>query len=224
MFRFLLDRLERSLQFAWSAWAGLAALCLLFAAWQAAHEEYGPFILTAPLDTINAMWELTADPNAWGVAQITLQRTLSGFIIVTITGSSLGIIAGYFPAIMRLTQPLITVLLGVPPIAWIVLAMIWFGGSDATVRTVIFVSALPIVFVGAASGIMQRDRGLDRMAMAFGAGPIRRFLTLGIRQAASSIFPAMSLALGMAFKVAIMAELLANAGESVEPWLMRELI
>ncbi len=71
---------------------------------------------------------------------------------------------------MRLAAPLITVLMGVPPIAWIVLAMIWFGGSDATVRTVILVSALPVVFMGAARGITTRDRLLDDMARAFGAG------------------------------------------------------
>ena len=111
---------------------------------------------------------------------------------------------------MRLAQPLITVLMGVPPIAWIVLAMIWFGGSDATVRTVIVVSALPVVFLGAAQGIATRDRGLDRMAQAFGAGPVRRFLTVGLRQTTTTLFPA--LALGTAFKVAVMAELLANAG------------
>ncbi|MEM8786870.1 MAG: hypothetical protein AAGE76_01260 [Pseudomonadota bacterium] len=71
--------------------------------------------------------------------------------------------------------PLITVLMGVPRIAWIVLAMIVLGGSDATVRTVILVSALPVVFLGAARGIITRDKLLDRMAEVFGAGPVRRF-------------------------------------------------
>ena len=105
-----------------------------------------------------------------------------------------------------------TVLLGIPPIAWIVLAMIWFGGTDATVRVVILVSALPIVFAGAAEGIANRDRGLDDMARAYGAGPLRRFLDSGLQQAWTALFPALILALGIAFKVAVMAELLANAG------------
>jgi NitT/TauT family transport system permease protein len=113
---------------------------------------------------------------------------------------------------MRLVTPLVTVLMGVPPIAWIVLAMIWFGGSDATVRVVILISALPVVFLGAARGITTRDRGLDRMAQAFGAGPVRRFLTVGLRQTTTTLFPALALALGTAFKVAVMAELLSNAG------------
>ena len=103
--------------------------------------------------------------------------------------------------------------MGVPPIAWIVLAMIWFGGSDATVRAVILISALPVVFLGAARGITTRDRGLDRMAEAFGAGPVRRFLTVGIRQTTTTLFPAFALALRHRLQgPQVMAELLANAG------------
>ncbi len=208
----LADRAGRVLEFLWSGWAGLAALFLLAAVWQAGHEAYGPFILSSPQDTLAAVWALTGDPRAWDVAGLTLQRALTGFALVTGAGVALGLAAGYSPATMRLAAPLITVLIGVPPIAWIVLAMIWFGGSDATVRTVIVVSALPVVFLGAAQGIATRDRTLDRMAEAFGAGPVRRFLTVGLRQTTTTLFPALALALGTAFKVAVMAELLANAG------------
>lgn len=206
------DRTGRVLDFLWSGWAGLAALCLLAAAWQAGHEAYGPFILTSPLQTLQEIGALATDPEAWAIAMVTLQRAVSGFGLVTITGLVLGVLAGYSPATLRIVTPLITVLLGVPPIAWIVLAMIWFGGSDATVRTVIVVAALPVVFLGAARGIATRDRSLDRMAQAFGAGPVRRFMTVGLRQTTTTLFPALALALGTAFKVAVMAELLANAG------------
>ncbi|AVO39731.1 ABC transporter permease [Pukyongiella litopenaei] len=208
----LADRLGRALHYLWSGWAGLAALAVLAAIWQAGHEAYGPFILTAPLDTLAEMGRLMRDPDAQSLAFLTLQRALSGFLLVTAIGTIAGIAAGYSPATMRLARPLVTVLLGVPPIAWIVLAMIWFGGSDATVRTVILVAALPVVFVGAAQGVVTRDPLLDRMAEAFGAGPVKRFLRIALPQISTSLFPACSLALGTSVKVAVMAELLANAG------------
>lgn len=208
----LADRAGRVLEIVWSGWAGLAALSLLAAAWQAAHEAYGPFILASPLDTIETAMRLAHAPDTWAIAGLTLQRALTGFALVTGAGLVLGLAAGYSPATMRLVAPLVTVVMGVPPIAWIVLAMIWFGNSDATVRTVIVISALPVVFLGAAHGIVTRDRALDRMAEAFGAGPVRRFLTVGLRQTTTMLFPALVVALGTAFKVAVMAELLANAG------------
>jgi hypothetical protein len=68
-----------------------------------------------------------------------------------------------------------TVLLGVPPIAWIVLAMIWFGAGDGTVVAAVVIAATPIVFGAAAEGIATRERGLDDMARVFGASALQRF-------------------------------------------------
>lgn len=206
------DRVGRAIVFLWSGWSGLAALSLLAALWQVGHEKYGDFILTSPLHTLQVMIEILGKPATWDLIGLTVQRALSGFTLVAVIGTFLGICAGYFPAIIRIIRPLITVLLGVPPIAWIILAMIWFGGGDATVRLVILIAGLPVVFMGASEGVIKRDRGLDDMAEIFGAGPIRRFTTVGLRHVAGTLFPALILALGSAFKVAVMAELLSNAG------------
>jgi len=207
-----LDRLGRAGLFLWSAWSGLAALALLAALWRVGHEAYGDFILSDPLDTFAQARRLLGEAESWALVGRTVQRAVTGFLLVAALAGGLGVAAGYAPSAMRLARPLVTILLGVPAIAWIVLAIIWFGGGDATVRTVVLIAAAPVVFVGAAEGIATRDRGLDAMAQAFGAGPVRRFLTIGLRQASATLFPALALALGTAFKVAVMAELLANAG------------
>ncbi len=207
-----LDRLARLGRFLWSGWAGLAGLCLLAAVWQAGHERYGDFILPAPLATLAAAWGLLADGSARDVLALTTGRALQGFALCAVIGGVAGIAAGYSPATLRLSRPILTVVLGVPPIAWIVLAMIWFGASDTTVAITILISASPLVFAGAVEGVVTRDRGLEDMAQVFGAGPVRRFLYIASRQIAGHLLPALILALGTSFKVAVMAELLANAG------------
>jgi NitT/TauT family transport system permease protein len=111
---------------------------------------------------------------------------------------------------MRLARPLLTAVLGLPPIAWIVLAMIWFGSTDGTVVVTVMIAGAPIVFATVAEGVATRDRSLDDMARAFGANAFQRLWTVASRQVADHLFPALALALGTAFKVAIMAELLAN--------------
>lgn len=208
----VLYRLGRLGRFLWSGWAGLAGLALLAALWQAGYERYGNFILPAPLATLEACWRLLSDGTAWPLLRTTVQRALTGFALAVSLGVGTGVAAGYSPATLRLLKPVLTVILGVPPIAWIVLAMIWFGGSDATVALTIVVSSTPIIFIGAVEGVAGRDRGLDTMAQVFGAGPWRRFTRVAARQIAAQVLPAMVLALGTAFKVAVMAELLANAG------------
>lgn len=208
----ILDRLARTSRFLWSGWVGLAGLALLAALWQAAHERYGGFILPAPLATLAAGAGILSEPAAWGTVATTALRALEGFTLATVTGAAAGLAAGHSPATMRLSRPILSVLLGMPPIAWIVLAMIWFGSTDGTVIVTIVVAAVPVVFVGTAEGVVTRDRGLDDMARAFGAGPLARLTTLVLRQAAAFLFPALTVALGTSVKVAVMAELLANTG------------
>ncbi|AMN47940.1 ABC transporter permease [Steroidobacter denitrificans] len=208
----LLGRLGRCGLFLWSGWAGLTALCLLAALWQLGHEAYGDFILPSPAVTLATVADLLSRPDTWELTRLTVGRALKGFVFAALAGGITGLVAGYSPAALRLARPLITVLLGVPPIAWIVLAMIWFGASDGTVAFTILVAASPLVFVSVAEGIMSRDRGLDAMARAFGAGAFKRLTSLSLRHVAAHLFPALVLTLGTAFKVAVMAELLANVG------------
>lgn len=208
----LLDRMGRLGRFLWSGWVGVAGLALFAALWQQGHEAYGDFILPSPLATLQATGELLRSEETWRLAEATATRAIQGFLLTAVLGGVLGLAVGYSAAAMRLARPLLTIIMGVPPIAWIVLAMIWFGSTDGTVAVTIMVAASPVVFVGVAEGVMSRDRGLDAMARAFGANAWRRLTTLSLRHVAAHLFPALVLALGVAFKVAVMAELLANVG------------
>lgn len=199
-------------RFLWSGWAGLSGLCVFAAGWQIGHETYGSFVLPSPAETTHAMEPLLADAESWELLGMTAGRALLGFSVAAGIGTLAGTLAGSHPALMRLARPQITLLLGVPPIAWIVLLMIWFGNGTGTVVTTAATACLPIVFLGAAEGIAGRDRGLDDMARAVGAGPLARFFRISLRQMLHSVFPPLVMALGTAFKAAIMAELLANAG------------
>ncbi|SMP31057.1 ABC transporter permease [Shimia sagamensis] len=212
MTRALVDRGARALKFIWGGWAGLASFALFCAVWQAGFETYGAFILPAPLEVFSTVFGLLHIPETWALALTTAKRAGESFLLAVLVGVTLGVISGHAPAVMRLQKPLLTVLLGVPPVAWIVLAMIWFGGGDGTVIVTVLVAATPIVLVGTAEGILSRDRGLDAMGQLYGAGPIRRFTTLSWRHTLSHLFPSLILALATGFKVAVMAELLANSG------------
>jgi NitT/TauT family transport system permease protein len=212
MLALALDRLGASLRFLWGGWIGVAALALLAAGWQLGHERYGDFILPAPLATLAAAGAILMEPKHLWLVLETSRRALQGFAIAAVAGGTLGLIAGYSAAWLRLARPLLTVILGVPPIAWIVLAMIWFGSTDGTVTTTVVIAALPLVFAGVAEGVAARDRSLDDMARAFGANAFQRLTSIGLRHVAVHLFPALAVALGTAFKVAVMAELLANTG------------
>lgn len=210
MTRILLDRLGRLGRFLWSGWVGVAGLALFAAVWQQGHEAYGDFILPSPLATLQTTADLLGADETWRLAQATSTRAIEGFLLTAVLGAVLGIAVGYSAAAMRLARPLLTIVMGVPPIAWIVLAMIWFGSSAGTVLTTTVVAAFPLVFATVAEAVATRDRALEDMARVFGAGPFQRLWTVVIRHVTGHYFPALAVALGSTFKVAVMAELLAN--------------
>lgn len=198
--------------FAWSAWTGVVALALIAAVWQWGHEVFGDFVLPSPTSVSRHVLALATDSSNLATIAATARRALAGLALSLFVGGVLGMLCGYSAAAMRVARPVLTVLLGVPPIAWIVLVMIWFGSSDTTIIATVVTAAAPLLFVGASEGVVGRDRGLDDMARLFGAGPVSRFAEIGLRQVLPALFPALRMATGTAFKVAVMAELLTNAG------------
>jgi NitT/TauT family transport system permease protein len=199
-------------RYIWSAWAGAAGLFCFAAAWQAGHEFYGSFVLPSPLETLQALSAIIREPSFADVARETARRSFAGFLLATGLGTTAGAIAGYSFAAMRLMRPIVTVILGVPPIAWIVLALIWFGSTGGSAIMTVVVAALPICFAGGLEGVATRDRSLDAMACSFGAGAWMRFRTVTAPHLISYLFPAWTTTAGTAWKVTVMAELLSNTG------------
>lgn len=199
-------------RYLWAGWAGAAGLCCLLAAWQAGHEIYGSFILPSPVQTLGAIDDIVRMPEFAAIAGETARRALLGFTLAAGVGTLLGTVAGFSFAAMRLLKPIVAVVLGVPPISWIVLALIWFGATGGSTVATVVVAALPIPFVGALEGVATRDRSLGSMARIFGVGPVRRFRTITLPHLLSYLFPAWTTTVGTAWKVTVMAELLVNAG------------
>ncbi|WP_234187265.1 ABC transporter permease [Shinella sp. NM-101] len=199
-------------RYLWAGWAGLAGIFCFLAVWQAGHEIYGSFILPSPAETAAAIGTLVTRPDFWTILGQSAGRALSGFALAAVIGTMSGLLAGYSFAAMRLMKPVVTVMLGVPPIGWIVLALIWFGSSGGTAVMTVVIASAPLSFAGALEGVAKRDRQLDIMAQSFGASWLYRLRTITLPHVLSYLFPAWTTTAGSAWKVTVMAELLSNSG------------
>ncbi len=206
----LFDRLGGALAYLWSGWGAIASLLLFLALWDFGNRIYGSFILPSPLEAFAALLDLFAQGRAQEQLAATLYRAASGFGIAVAGGTLLGIVAGLSMTAAMASRPLVTVLLGVPPIAWIVLALLWFGASDGTPIFTVAVATLPITFAGAMQGGRTLDGDLRNMAIAFRARPLLRFTDVYLPHILSYLFPAWITALGVSWKVVVMAELLST--------------
>ena len=211
--KFFIKILKDFPSYLWGGWASIASIFLFFALWDFGHQIYGDLILPSPKDTFIAMSSILQDSSMQNEIMITLKRALSGFGLAILIGSILGLLAGLFITASIMSRPIVTILFGMPPIAWIVLAMIWFGMGDTTVIFTVFIASFPIVFVGALQGTRTLEGDLKEMADSFHLSFKMKLFDLYFPHIFSYIFPAWIGALGMAWKIVVMAELLsANDG------------
>jgi NitT/TauT family transport system permease protein len=195
----------------WSGWGAIASLMLLLAAWEAGSAVYGPLILPDPGTTFATLAGLVASGAAWPELAATARRALAGLALAVAAGSALGMLAGVSMTASMMSRPLVTVLLGTPPIAWLVLAMLWFGASDGTPVFTVFIACFPVVFVAALQGTRTLDGHLREMATVFRLPWRMRLTDVVLPHVVSYLFPAWITALGTSWKVVVMAELLASA-------------
>jgi len=195
----------------WSGWGAVASIFLFIALWDVGNQIYGDLILPSPLETFSTLGTLFQDAKFMDNLFITLNRAMVGFGISLVIGTALGLLAGFFVTASIVSRPIVTILMGMPPIAWIVLAMIWFGMGDATVEFTVIVASLPIVFVGALQGTRTLEDKFEEMADIFKVPMIMKFTDIYLPHIFSYVFPAWVSALGMAWKIVVMAELLATS-------------
>ena len=195
----------------WSGWGAVASLCLLLAGWEGLHLAYGDLILPDPASTIGRLRELFASGAAWPELIVTARRAMTGLTLAVAAGSVLGLAAGVSMTAAMMSRPLVTILLGTPPIAWLVLAMLWFGVGDGTPVFTVFIACFPVVFVGALQGTRTLDHHLRDVALVFRLPVRMKLVDLYLPHVVSYLFPAWITALGTSWKVVVMAELLASS-------------
>nr|WP_321268405.1 ABC transporter permease [uncultured Sulfurimonas sp.] len=195
----------------WSGWGAIASILLFIALWDMGNQVYGDLVLPSPLETFNTLFAMLQDESVIAEIKTTLYRASIGFGISLLVGTSLGLIAGFFVTASMMSRPIVTILVGMPPIAWIVLAMIWFGMGDETVIFTVIVASFPIIFVGALQGTRTLDGDLKEMAESFKLPWYMKFFDVYFPHIFSYVFPAWVSGLGMAWKIVVMAELLATS-------------
>ncbi len=197
-------------RYIWSGWGAFASLFLFLALWDFGNQLVGSLTLPSPQETFISLWHMTHTEALWQAIQTTVQRALWGLFISVVFATALGMIAGNFITVAMMSRPIITVMMGVPAIAWIILALLWFGMTDQSVIFTVVIATFPIVFVGALQGTRTLEGDLNDMCNSFQTPILMKLTDVYFPHIFSYIFPAWVSALGMSWKVVIMAELLST--------------
>ena len=188
----------------------LVGLGIFLILWQLGAMHYGSIVLPSPWETGLAIWRLATTGKLENALLITSFHLLAAFTLALLLGVILGIVAGIKLWFKKAISPIISALQGIPPIAWIVLALLWFGTGNGVPIFTITVTTLPIIFLGAVEAIQTFPTPLLEMASLFRTPQNMLLSDLYFPHLLSYIFPSLVAALGLAWRVAVMAELLSS--------------
>jgi NitT/TauT family transport system permease protein len=142
-----------------------------------------------------------------------LTRVLVGFALGTGLAIPLGLLLGTSRLAYRLGHPLLEILRPIPPIAYVPLAIVWFGLGNPPAFFLISLGAFFPVLVSTIAGVRNVDSIYLRAARNLGAGGTTLFTRVILPAAAPQILTGTRVGLGVAFIVVIVAEMIAvNSG------------
>jgi NitT/TauT family transport system permease protein len=136
-------------------------------------------------------------------------RVLGGFGIGAGLALPLGLLMGGSAWVYRLMNPLVQLLRPIPPIAYIPLAILWFGLGNPPAFFLISLGAFFPVLMNTISGVRTVDEIYIRAARNLGAGGATLFLRIILPAATPHILTGLRVGIGVAFIVVIVAEMIA---------------
>ncbi len=200
---------------------------LLLLLWEAGSRLglFSPVLLPSPTAVAIKWWAYLMPGQAQEVGQSTLNwllsgellhdaysslfRVIAGFLIGAGLALPLGLLMGASPRIYDLFNPLMQILRPIPPIAYIPLAILWFGLGNPPSFFLIAIGAFFPVLMNTIAGVRQVDGIYLRAARNLGVNQWTMFTRVILPAATPYILAGVRIGIGTAFIVVIVSEMIA---------------
>lgn len=175
--------------------------------WSLAVTFSGTYTFPSPSKTLAGLYELIESNRLWGDIIASLFRVSWGFVLAASVGIPLGLFAGWNLRAYVALNPIIQGLRPISPIAWIPIAILWFGIDDRAGIFLIFLSAFFPIAVGTTAAVRNISLVHQRSAANFGLKGIELFRRVVLPAAMPQIITSLRIALGVAWLVIVAAEM-----------------
>lgn len=190
---------------------GVIGTLAVLLAWEAATRSgwVDPLIFPSPLIAAKTASDKISSAELMTHIGWSLMRVVVGFLFGAVAGITIGIIAGWYKLAGDVLRPLIELLRPIPPLAWIPLAIIWFGLGEQSKFFMIFLGAFFPIVTATYHGVKNVDPLLIRAAQTFGLKGVSLLVRVIIPGAAPDLATGIRIGWGLSFGVLVAAELIA---------------
>lgn len=208
--------------------SGLLVPVLAIAIWQTASSLgwINPLVLPSPWAVVRKWFEYLSpltpyspDSGSWLAwlfsgelihdAIGSLYRVVVGFLIGAGLALPLGLLMGSSKRVYALMNLTVQVIRPIPPIAYIPLAILWFGLGNPPALFLISLGAFFPVLMNTIAGVRQVDSIYLRAARNLGASQRTLFMRVMLPASVPYILSGVRIGIGTAFIVVIVAEMIA---------------
>ena len=200
----------RSPRLARGPWVSILSVAGFVLMWFIAAEIAQSRLLPGPGAVMEYIYEETVYGDLLAELGITLWRVVASFVVAMVIGSAIGLIMGEMPAVNRVLDPWLIVLLNLPALVIIILAYVWFGLNEAAAIGAVALNKIPNVIVILREGARSLDPGLDEMARAYRLSPWSKFRNVVLPQLQPYFAAASRTGISLIWKIVLVVELLGR--------------
>jgi NitT/TauT family transport system permease protein len=191
----------------------VATALLFLLIWHGLVRLSGSDLFPTPVDVARGIGELIEKGLLVKYVVASLFRVSWGFLLAVLVGVPLGLVLGWFRPAFYALNPMIQVLRPISPIAWIPVAILWFGIADSAPIFLIFLASVFPITVSSMAAVQNMQLVYLRAAQNFGVTGMQLFRRVIFPAALPQIITGIRIALGIAWLVVVAAEMIAvNSG------------
>ena len=176
-----------------------------------ALSEYFGKALPSPIAVLSQLYKMLSEPvgqnTLFGHVWASMFRVLTAFFIAVVIGIPLGLFMGWNKKVDAIVKPIFEIFRPIPPIAWIPLAILWFGIEEAPKVFICFIGAFVPVVMNAYTGIRFTEPILLDAVRMLGATRRQLFLEVALPSSLPAIFAGLQNGLSLSWMCVLAAEL-----------------
>jgi ABC-type nitrate/sulfonate/bicarbonate transport system permease component len=166
-------------------------------------------LLPSPLTVVDTLFRLVASGAIFQHTGTSLGRIFLSWALAAAVAIPLGIIMGRSERMERFVRPFVELFRPISPIAWIPLAILWFGIGLSGKVFIIFIGSFFPVLLNTIAGVKGVPPILITAAKTFGCSPLQLTTRVCVPAALPTIATGLRISFGTAWMTIIAAEMVA---------------
>lgn len=187
----------------------LLFIVVLLIVWEFAARHQPAHLLPGPWETVSGIADLIRHGLLLKYVVASLFRVTWGFILAVVMAIPLGLTIGWYRRAEMAFNPIIQILRPISPLAWIPIAILWFGVGDLSAIFLIFIGSFLPLLLTAIDAVRSVPAVHVNAGRNFGLSTAGLIYRIFYPAVVPQLIVGLRITLGIAWLVVVAAEMIA---------------